>query len=202
MLAMNKAIVYYNQHSSTRKIKLFTEGEFLIALGLLIGSVCYAQKGSALWNDGRSFKNWETIEPAADFDKYMKAYRFKEFRRFLPVIYENPLTQHIDPWWKFSEAIKEFNKARKDIFNTSNVFGLDETMSAFKPQKTKTGGLPNITYILRKPEPLGTEFKNGCCSKTGVMTFMELQRGKNGMKEAQYNRELGATAGCTVRLSE
>ena len=87
-------------------------------------------------------------------------------------------------------------------FNTSNVFGLDETMSAFKPQKTKTGGLPNITYILRKPEPLGTEFKNGCCSKTGVMTFMELQRGKNGMKEAQYNRELGATAGCPVRLSE
>ena len=75
-------------------------------------------------------------------------------------------------------------------------------MSAFKPQKTKTGGLPNITYILRKPEPLGTEFKNACCPKSGVMLFMELQRGRRGMRDAKYNRDLGSAAGCTVRLSE
>ena len=144
----------------------------------------------------------ETIEPQAHFEKFMKASGFKEFRRFLPSIYKNYSLKETDPWWQFSDAVKEFNKARKTIFNFSNVFGLDETMSAFKPQKTKTGGLPNITYILRKPEPLGSEFKNGCCAKTGVMAFMELQRGKVGMKYARYNRELGASAGCTTRLSE
>ena len=132
----------------------------------------------------------------------MKEYKFKEFRRFLPVIYDNPKLKDTDPWWKFSDAIKEFNEIRKDLFVPSNVFGSDETMSAFKPQKTKTGGLPNITYILRKPEPLGIEFKNGYCSTSGVMTFMEVQRGKAGMKDAQYNKELGATAGCTLRLSQ
>jgi hypothetical protein len=31
---------------------------------------------------------------------------------------------------------------------------------------------------------------------------MEIQRGKEGMKDALYNRQYGATAGCTVRLLE
>ena len=132
----------------------------------------------------------------------MKAYRFKEFRRFFPMIYEDPAKKHTDPWWKFASAVKDFNNIRKSLFMSSNVFGLDESMSAFRPQKTKTGGLPNITYVLRKPEDLGTEFKNGCCTRTGVMTFLELQRGKNGMKDAKYNKELGATAGCTLKLAE
>ena len=32
-------------------------------------------------------------------------------------------------------------------------------MSAIVPRTTPTGGLPTISYIMRKPEPLGTEFK-------------------------------------------
>ena len=36
---------------------------------------------------------------------------------------------------------------------------LDESMSALVPRTTATGGLPTISYIRRKPEPLGTEFK-------------------------------------------
>ena len=41
-------------------------------------------------------------------------------------------------------------------------------MSAWRPRKDKTGGLPNISFILRKPEPLGTEFKSMACSLTGI----------------------------------
>ena len=52
-------------------------------------------------------------------------------------------------------------------------------MSALRPHTSKNGGLPNISYIIRKPEPLGTEFKTVCCPVTGVMTRMEIQRGKN-----------------------
>eukprot|EP00957_Ditylum_brightwellii_P075139 5710163-Ditylum_brightwellii.AAC.1 len=36
---------------------------------------------------------------------------------------------------------------------------LDESMSVWRPQTTKTRHLPNISFIERKPEPLGTEFK-------------------------------------------
>jgi hypothetical protein len=46
----------------------------------------------------------------------------------------------------------------------------------------------------------GTEFKSTACPVRGVMRFMEVQRGKEGMKSQQFNREVGATAGCTLRL--
>ena len=34
---------------------------------------------------------------------------------------------------------------------------------------TKIGGLPNLSYVMRKPKPLGTEFKNIIDGLTGVM---------------------------------
>ena len=75
-------------------------------------------------------------------------------------------------------------------------------MSAWQPRKTKTGGLPNITITLQKPEPLGSEFKSAACSRAKFMMYFKIQRGKDEMKKQRYNRELGATAACTLRLSE
>jgi Transposase IS4 len=75
-------------------------------------------------------------------------------------------------------------------------------MSAWKPQKDKTGGLPNISYIKRKPRPLGTEFKSVVDSATKCMIHLELQRGAEGMAHSKYQSEIGATAACTLRLSE
>jgi hypothetical protein len=34
------------------------------------------------------------------------------------------------------------------------------------------------------------------------MLNLEIQQGKEGMKSEKYNRELGATTGCTLRLME
>ena len=79
---------------------------------------------------------------------------------------------------------------------------VDETMCAWRPRQTKLGNLPNISYIIRKPEPLGTEFKTVCCPMTGVMTYMEIQRGKEGMKNMRLQADLGATASCTIRCAE
>lgn len=43
--------------------------------------------------------------------------------------------------------------------SAANIKVLDETMSAYRPRTTKSGTLPYLSFILRKPEPLGTEFK-------------------------------------------
>ncbi len=40
------------------------------------------------------------------------------------------------------------------------------------------------------------------CPATGVMIAMEIQRGKEGVKEKKQNREVGATTGCTLHLLE
>jgi hypothetical protein len=66
-----------------------------------------------------------------------------------------------------SKLIDEFNKNRGKMVAASVIKLLDESMSSWRPRKIKTGGLPNTSFILRKPEPLGTEFKSMACSETG-----------------------------------
>ncbi len=45
----------------------------------------------------------------------------------------------------------------------------------------------------------GTEFKTTACPITGALHFMEIQRGKEGMKTKQFNSSVGATICCTLR---
>ena len=75
-------------------------------------------------------------------------------------------------------------------------------MSAIRFWTTEKGNLPHLSYIFRKPEPLGTEFKTVYCSVTGALLFIEVQRGKEGMKNSRYQQELGATAACTKRMMD
>ena len=46
----------------------------------------------------------------------------------------------------------------------------------------KEGGLPHISYVIRKPEPLGTEFKTAADPATSIiMLALEIQEGKPAM---------------------
>jgi hypothetical protein len=47
---------------------------------------------------------------------------------------------------------------------------------------------------------VGTEFKTTACPTTGIIRYMEIQWGKEGMKSQKFNKEIGATAGCTLWL--
>ena len=58
---------------------------------------------------------------------------------------------------------------------SSYVKVLDESMSAFWPRTTKTGGLSNLTYLQRKPEPLETEIGTVCCGLSGLTLHIQIQ---------------------------
>ena len=92
-------------------------------------------------------------------------------------------------WRMNNKLVDDFNRARRDRFAAGCVLVLDESMIAWKPQSTAFGGLPNISFIPRKPEPLGTELKTVCCGTTGVMLHAEVQKGKDAMKEAALASE-------------
>ena len=51
----------------------------------------------------------------------------------------------------------------------------------------------------RKPEPLGSEFKNIVDGLSGEMVWLELQEGKNRMATKEYQQELDTTAACVLR---
>ena len=73
-------------------------------------------------------------------------------------------------------------------------------MSAIRFWTTEKGNLPHLSYIFRKTDPLGTNFKTVACSLTGALLFIEVLRGKEGMKDSRYQQELGDTAACTKRM--
>jgi hypothetical protein len=54
---------------------------------------------------------------------------------------------------------------------------LDESMSAWRPRTTKHGGLPHISFVMQKPEPLGTEFKTAADPATASCSRSKSRRG-------------------------
>lgn len=193
------------------KVKFFSAEEFLIGLGLIIGAAEFDHQGKKCWitgdhycnEDGDEEKEFEyhSLVPHPNFDRYMTYSRFKDFRRFLPTIWhDDQLKEAGDPWWQFAQAIDSFNEIRQKKLVKSPWVTIDESMSAWRPRTTALGGLPNISHIPRKPEPLGSEFKCTACPVSGCMTALEIQRGKEGMKNREHNRQYGNTTGCTLRL--
>ena len=171
---------------------------------MIIGAACFPEKGDALFHE-RSINHNEAFTSIAyspEFSKYMKLFRFKEFRKFLPAtMIDEGLKNSGDPWYKFAAYVTDFNKVQLREINFSLWDLADETMSAFRPRTTKLGGLPNISFVLRKPEPLGSEFKDTGCKKIGCMKHLELQMGKLIMREKDFCKEIGATAACTLRMA-
>jgi hypothetical protein len=104
----------------------------------------------------------------------MKLYHFKQFHKMVPQIWEQEDLTGNDPWFKFRGAIENFNHIRKLDILSSEKRILDESMSTYRPRTSKYRGLPNISYIIRKPESLGTEFKTSVCPTLNIMTYMEV----------------------------
>lgn len=64
---------------------------------------------------------------------------------------------------------------------------------------SKTRGLPNLSFVVCKFEPLGTDFKNILDGMTGAMFRSEVQEGKEKMQQCEYTKDLGGTAACVMR---
>ena len=81
-----------------------------------------------------------------------------------------------------------FNDHRKALITAGVYITLDEMMSACKGAENKytAEGCPGLTYIARKPEPWGIEFKSVCCGITGICLFLEIQEGKERMAKAKF----------------
>jgi len=162
---MNAAIRADNEKRKGR-VKPFRDDEFLVALGLLIGSVEYGTRGKELWvtsshKDGGiegEVEKWESFVCHPNFDQHMRAYRFRDFRKYFPLSYVDETKKGSDDWFSFSPAVEEFNELRAKRVNAHVWKTADESMSSYRPRTTKLGGLPNISLVMQKPEPLGKFF--------------------------------------------
>ena len=90
---------------------------------------------------------------------------FFDSKEVLPRAFEGD--NHGRKWNQIMPLVDEFNNNRRRTVASSSTITMDETMSAFQPRTTQMSTLPNLFYIKRKPEPLGTEFKVSCCAVPG-----------------------------------
>ena len=73
--------------------------------------------------------------------------------------------------WRENLLIDGFNEAFNNIKSSYLKVG-DESMSENSFWTTAEGNLPHLSYILRKKEPLGADFKTIACYVTGVLILI------------------------------
>ena len=158
--------------------------EFCHFLGVLLIARLEGKCGADLWSS--TTPNREGYFSQTDVSCHMTKYRHTQIRRYFSFFFAEETQKESNPWWQVIGGIKGFNHNCRTVFTASHVRCMDEMMSAFCPQTTATGNLPNISYIQCKPKPLGTELKCVACGQTGVMIYLELQQGKHGMCNAKF----------------
>jgi hypothetical protein len=80
---LNTAIKQKNsKNPKSQRVRIFSESEFLVCLGLIVGAPEYGVKGSSLWQNSIGKKNegdWQSIMPHPNFDRFILEYRFRQF---------------------------------------------------------------------------------------------------------------------------
>ena len=197
---LNLAVTKHNEsiRSKQQKISSVSQKEYWVFNGLLC--YCALVKSGGV---GGLYKQQSGIINTAKGAEYMSHKRFKQLKQVWVSQFHDASQKETNAWWKVAKLVQGFNLNRSRTVASSRVKTLDESMSAFRPQKSKTGNLPNISFILRKPKNLGTELKTVATKgANGAMIHAEIQEGKTYMKDKKYFRPYGATAACVLRLAE
>ena len=166
-------------------------------LGMIIGAVQFTQRGRCLWRQ----PDYRGIRGHPDYGKYMAESRFEMFKKVAHYFFADLSVRSSDPWWPIRGGVDGFNANRMRTIRRSRALCTDEAMSAFQPRSSKLGGLPHLSFVQRKPRPLGTEFKCVADGLSGVMLWLEIQEGKKAMEKNALVKSHGANAACALRIA-
>lgn len=153
---------------------------------IVIAAALEVERGvENLWKQGRSagFKAYP------DYGKYVPINYFKAFMSAFPFLWSERRFWYMSkddiPWDMFLPFVDEYNTMRKAIIKVTYLV-LDESMSAWRPKTSKTGGLPNITFEPRKPVDLGTMIRNGVECVTGIFVHHDIVQGAAQQSNKKY----------------
>ena len=172
--------------------------EILMFYGYML---CLAATGDSIpvedmWRTTRS----DSFLPAPDIGRHgMSCKRF----RFLMSHWrcgpepERTVEGPVDPWARIRPLVNGFNESFTDKFVPGYMMTIDETMIAWRGR-----GLPHLSFVPRKPEPLGVEVKTLACSASRIICGLDIAEGKEAMATKPYEREYGHTTATTLRLAK
>ena len=167
--------------------KQMTIDDFIHVMGMLYSMEVYQLPVRRMY--------WNTepigIFPAMDFGRVMSRSRFEEILRCLQ------FSSHKDKDEQILCFLEAVNEIFKEAFSPGDTLCLDESMV-----KSYHKGLKGKMKIIRKPRPIGNEFKNMSDSRTNIVNHLELYEGKEYMASKKYVGEYGATTATVLRLTQ
>ena len=143
---------------------------------------------------------YKGIMPPPDFGRYLTKDRFTRVLRYWArgtLGVEHDLGH--DPWGEVRPWIEGHNNKRLKELSPGTRLVADESMLPWHGN-AGSGGVPHLSFIKRKPHPLGVEVKTVCDCSTGVMMYCDLQEGKIRMQRKHYADKFPHTTACTARL--
>jgi hypothetical protein len=165
-----------SNNDKKQAIAQVSEQEWWVFIGVLISAAPQGKGGIRLWEKPTHRDGFGVSKPVnygPDGHGIMPYYRFNEIKACFPWSFQdkskaNEGADGYDPWNMIMLMVDGFNANRHAWVAASVRKVLDESMSAYRPLTSKTGGFPHLSFILRKPESLGTEFKTIACVVTGT----------------------------------
>eukprot|EP00873_Tetraselmis_striata_P014680 jgi/Tetstr1/434944/TSEL_023940.t1 len=196
MRDMEDAIALMNERATAGEQyfpTLFTTAEFHVFLGVNF-AMCKYQTVSQdeLWAQPDP-QNLMSVDYG--FRKHMSLRRFKLGKKYLcmPLNTESGGETIIVKDW-----LKRINAHWNNNYTPGSVICCDETMFAW----VGLCGDLHLTFLPRKPHPIGWMLKSAACVNGMIYIHLELAECKEDMKLKKYVQEHNATTACTLRLVE
>ena len=155
-----------------------------------------------MWSDRQDD---ESILPPPAMGRHGMTYaRFKKIRGAIAFGPGDEASLRADNWAFVRGLIDLYNKSREEQVTAGWLITGDETMVAWRGQSGVLNVMkcPHLSWVPRKPEPLGVELKTVGDALSGIMLRIEICEGKEPMRAKKYSAEYGATTACTMRLFE
>ena len=119
-------------------------------------SACYLQQDL---RGGQEHSGTANCKKKVNYFRSMSQTWFQEIRHYMAFVFADKTCEGKDDWWQVLGGIDGLNENCKEVIQAGTIKVLDEMMSMYRPRTTKTGTLPYLSFIMRKPEPLGTKFQ-------------------------------------------
>ena len=161
--------------------------EFIHVLGILYSMEVYRLP------ERRMYWSVEDVVlyKALNYGRFIGLTRIEKILHFLQFSHNEDKDEQI------LELICAVNAQFKEGLTAGDVLVIDESMV-----KSFHRNLKGKMKIIRKPCPIGNEYKTLCDGRSYVVLHIELYEGKEYMKDKEHVTEYGATTATTLRLTD
>ena len=181
------SLVNTNKWAELHGVDPFTFDEYINILGVvyMMESVKLPERRMYWMKEARG------LFPALNFGRVISLHRMEEFLNMWQLSEKEDMDDQI---MDFIDAV---NENLKTVMRAGETLCIDESMI-----KAYHRNLKGKKKIIRKPRPIGNELKTVSDAKTNIVLHMELNEAKEDMATKPYVAEFGATAACSVRITE